>query len=83
MNGPSYRPNKSPGRVVPTGNTSGKSNKNRARTWGITRSEPLGNNAIAPQLDVDNMLKPILDAMIGVVYQDDKQLTDLHGLCAT
>jgi len=24
MNGPSYRPNKSPGRVIPTGNTSGK-----------------------------------------------------------
>ena len=23
MNGPSYRPNKSPGRVLPTGNTSG------------------------------------------------------------
>jgi DNA replication protein DnaC len=24
MNGPSYRPNKSPGRVAPTGNASGK-----------------------------------------------------------
>jgi DNA replication protein DnaC len=24
MNGPSYRPNKSPARVIPTGNTSGK-----------------------------------------------------------
>ena len=30
-------------------------------------------------LDVDNMLKPILDALIGVVYVDDKQLTDTHG----
>jgi crossover junction endodeoxyribonuclease RusA len=30
-------------------------------------------------LDVDNMLKPILDALIGVVYWDDKQLTDAHG----
>jgi DNA replication protein DnaC len=36
MNGPSYRPNKSPSRVVPTGKTSGKQNKNTARTWGIT-----------------------------------------------
>lgn len=30
-------------------------------------------------LDVDNMLKPILDALCGIVYQDDKQLTDTHG----
>jgi crossover junction endodeoxyribonuclease RusA len=30
-------------------------------------------------LDVDNMLRPIQDALIGVVYQDDKQLTDTHG----
>ena len=30
-------------------------------------------------LDVDNMLKPIQDALCGVVYQDDKQLTDTHG----
>ncbi|MGA6209458.1 RusA family crossover junction endodeoxyribonuclease [Nocardia testacea] len=30
-------------------------------------------------LDVDNMLKPIQDALIGVVYDDDKQLTDTHG----
>lgn len=30
-------------------------------------------------LDVDNMLKPIQDALCGVVYKDDKQLTDTHG----
>ena len=30
-------------------------------------------------LDVDNMLKLILDALNGVVYVDDKQLTDTHG----
>jgi crossover junction endodeoxyribonuclease RusA len=33
----------------------------------------------APPLDVDNMLKPIQDALIGIVYADDKQLTDTHG----
>lgn len=30
-------------------------------------------------LDVDNMLKPIQDALCGVIYEDDKQLTDTHG----
>ena len=30
-------------------------------------------------LDVDNMLKPIQDALCGVVYEDDKQLSDTHG----
>ena len=30
-------------------------------------------------LDVDNMLKPIQDALCGIVYEDDKQLTDTHG----
>lgn len=30
-------------------------------------------------LDVDNMLKPIQDALIGIVYDDDKQITDTHG----
>ena len=33
----------------------------------------------APPLDVDNMLKPIQDALIGIVYLDDDQLTDTHG----
>jgi crossover junction endodeoxyribonuclease RusA len=33
----------------------------------------------APPLDVDNMLKPIQDALIGIVYQDDDQLMDTHG----
>jgi hypothetical protein len=30
-------------------------------------------------LDVDNMLKPIQDALIGLAYLDDSQLTDTHG----
>jgi crossover junction endodeoxyribonuclease RusA len=30
-------------------------------------------------LDVDNMLKPIQDALCGIVYVDDKLLTDTHG----
>ena len=33
----------------------------------------------APPLDADNMLKPIQDALIGIVYKDDRQLTDTHG----
>lgn len=33
----------------------------------------------AAPLDVDNMLKLIQDALIGIVYVDDKQLTDTHG----
>lgn len=33
----------------------------------------------APPLDVDNMLKPIQDALIGIVYVDDGQLVDIHG----
>jgi crossover junction endodeoxyribonuclease RusA len=30
-------------------------------------------------LDVDNMLKPIQDALTGLVYVDDSQLVDTHG----
>lgn len=33
----------------------------------------------APPLDVDNMLKPIQDALIGIVYVDDGQLVDIGG----
>jgi crossover junction endodeoxyribonuclease RusA len=33
----------------------------------------------APPLDADNMLKPIQDALIGIAYADDNQLTDTHG----
>ena len=29
-------------------------------------------------LDLDNMAKPILDAVTGVVWSDDKQLVDIH-----
>lgn len=30
-------------------------------------------------LDADNMLKPILDAMNGIVYVDDEQVTDIRA----
>ena len=30
-------------------------------------------------LDVDNMIKPIQDALKGIVYVDDRQLTDTAG----
>jgi crossover junction endodeoxyribonuclease RusA len=30
-------------------------------------------------LDVDNMVKPILDAIGGLVYDDDKQIRDAHA----
>lgn len=30
-------------------------------------------------LDVDNMIKPIQDALIGLVYDDDRQVTDAVG----
>jgi len=30
------------------------------------------------EFDLDNILKPILDAMNGLVYDDDGQITDLH-----
>lgn len=30
-------------------------------------------------LDADNMLKPIQDSLIGIVYDDDKQVVDVHG----
>jgi Holliday junction resolvase RusA-like endonuclease len=33
----------------------------------------------APPLDVDNMIKPIQDALKGIVYVDDRQLTDTAG----
>lgn len=33
----------------------------------------------APPLDADNMLKPIQDALIGIVYEDDRQILDTHG----
>ena len=30
------------------------------------------------QFDLDNILKPILDAMNELIYDDDEQITDLH-----
>jgi crossover junction endodeoxyribonuclease RusA len=30
-------------------------------------------------LDVDNMIKPIQDALCGVIYADDSQVADTHG----
>ena len=34
------------------------------------------HDAITVRLDNDNMLKPIQDALIGLVYVDDRQITD-------
>lgn len=31
-------------------------------------------HAVYPQLDVDNIAKPILDALVGVVYDDDNRI---------
>lgn len=28
--------------------------------------------------DIDNLLKGLLDCMTGIVYQDDRQITELH-----
>jgi crossover junction endodeoxyribonuclease RusA len=33
----------------------------------------------AAPLDVDNMIKPIQDALCGIIYIDDNQLIDTHG----
>ena len=33
----------------------------------------------AQPLDTDNMLKPIQDALNGIAYVDDKQITHTHG----
>ena len=33
----------------------------------------------AAPLDVDNMIKPIQDALIGIVYDDDKRVHDVSG----
>jgi crossover junction endodeoxyribonuclease RusA len=33
----------------------------------------------APPLDADNMIKPIQDALTGIVYVDDRQITDTRG----
>jgi Holliday junction resolvase RusA-like endonuclease len=30
-------------------------------------------------VDVDNIIKPILDALVGLVYVDDEQVTDLQS----
>jgi hypothetical protein len=31
-------------------------------------------------IDVDNMIKPTCDALVGVVFASDAQLHDVHGL---
>ena len=31
----------------------------------------------AVEIDVDNILKPILDALKGLLYMDDNQITDI------
>lgn len=34
------------------------------------------HEAVTVRIDEDNMLKPIQDALIGIVYKDDVQITD-------
>ena len=52
------------------------------------RSTPLADEAFSLTLvflyesdpiDVDNIIKPIQDALVGVVYPDDQLLTDVHS----
>ncbi len=37
----------------------------------------LDNPETYKALDTDNMLKPIQDALIGLIYNDDRQITDI------
>lgn len=36
------------------------------------------HDGIAVRMDNDNMVKPIQDALIGLVYEDDRQITDIQ-----
>jgi Holliday junction resolvase RusA-like endonuclease len=36
------------------------------------------HDGIAVRIDNDNLVKPIQDALIGLVYADDRQITDVH-----
>ena len=61
--------------------------KNKAKSHWQKNKLPVGDSVMVeityfyekgpPKIDVDNMSKPILDALEGVVYEDDVQVTDL------
>ena len=61
--------------------------KNKAKSHWPEDEFPVGDSVMVeityfyekgpPKIDVDNMSKPILDALEGVVYEDDVQVTDL------
>ena len=61
--------------------------KNKAKSHWPEDELPVGDSVMVeityfyekgpPKIDVDNMSKPILDALEGVVYEDDVQVTDL------
>lgn len=36
------------------------------------------HDGVSVTIDNDNMVKPIQDALIGLVYEDDRQLTDIQ-----
>lgn len=36
------------------------------------------HDGVSVRIDNDNMLKPIQDALIGLVYEDDRQITDIQ-----
>jgi hypothetical protein len=36
------------------------------------------HEGLATRLDNDNLLKPIQDALNGLIYADDRQITDTH-----
>lgn len=37
------------------------------------------HDGAAPAVDIDNIIKPIQDAMIGIVYLDDRQVADVRA----
>ena len=61
--------------------------KNKAKSHWPEDELPVGDSVMVeityfyekgpPKIDVDNMSKPILDALEDVVYKDDVQVTDL------
>jgi crossover junction endodeoxyribonuclease RusA len=56
-----------------------------SRRWPVERPPLTGplqitvvyfHEGVAVAIDNDNMVKPIQDALIGLIYQDDRQITD-------
>jgi crossover junction endodeoxyribonuclease RusA len=56
------------------------------QTWPVTAAPITGPLSLQvvyyyeqPPLDTDNMIKPICDALIGIVYEDDNQVSDIRA----